>query len=79
MDHALPSPELLPATNGSIADLAALRMSPRRRRLDPPHGDRNGVDDVEPGNGREQLRARLLAMIMENERIRRSEKRAAGS
>ena len=80
MDRAHPQPVVpsAPAPRASTK-LITVARSRLRRRTDPPHRPASDAGDDTGEHVREQLRARLLRMILENERVRRSETRANAS
>ena len=74
-DPAVPSVKLFPrlATTGRSQKLhRALRLHAAARRS-------NAADREELDTPRSQVRARLLRMILENERVRRHEQRPSAS
>lgn len=80
MDRALPS-QVAPLEQSAVATQSAFsaRKQRQRIRIDPAGAlgpAKAGESSVGP---RDQLRARLLSMILENERVRRSETRAGAS
>ena len=74
-DSTVPSVKLFPrlaVTNRSQNVNRALRLHAAARR-------RIAADDQRPETSQSQVRARLLRMILENERVRRHEQRPSAS